>query len=58
MVIEIGKKSQIHLTPAFLCVGCFPKAIPALVMCNGESLCLNCYKDLPVKEEEKKEGGE
>jgi len=57
MVVPIiNEKKQIMLTPAFLCIGCFPKAVPALVMFAGESLCLNCYKDLPTKAEDNGDG--
>jgi len=51
----IGDK-QIHLTPANLCVVCFPKAIPALIICEGNSLCLKCFK--AIKDATESEGKE
>ena len=51
MVIEIGKKGQIHLTPTNLCVVCFPKATPALIICEGNSLCLPHFKAIKEAQE-------
>ena len=51
--IMIGEKNQILLTPSSLCVVCFPKAIPALIICEGNSLCLKCFK--AIKDAQEKE---
>jgi len=41
----IGNK-EIQLTPGNLCVICFPKALPGLIVYGGSSLCLKCFKTI------------
>ncbi len=52
--VIIGGNKQIHLTPTNLCVVCFPKAKPALIICEGNSLCLECFK--AIKDATESEG--
>ncbi len=55
--VIIGGNKQIVLTPTNLCVVCFPKANPALIICEGNSLCLPHFKAIKDAQEKENDDG-